>query len=302
MTLNSDSIPNKNCKREITVFTNLFKLALIAFVGIAAAQSTTPRTTDSGEDWEVCLRQLIGDPKIKPLIGKLAFDLNNPPPLEMLANPSKANPKEKAALNFYSTEWQRCQELGADWRKRELEPDVDALFSVLRVDLSAGLADLYAGQISYGSAAKLRARQWIEFKNGVKAINRLLSAQAAENDKQRQIQTQRDAAAEQESAAQILSQIRRDAAAAQERTAQERSRQQVEANQRRSLELQQQQMTEQREAEVQRAAALKKADSDREWNDHMRRQQEPPAQSTYQAPIFCTTRTTGFGTSNTSCF
>jgi hypothetical protein len=171
-------------------------------------------STYQSEPTESCLKQLVGDPKIKPLIGKLAFDLDKPQPLEMLANLSKANPKEKAALNFYSTEWQRCQELGADWRKRKLGPDIAALFSALQVDLSAGLADLYAGQISYGSAAKLRAKQWIEFKNGAEATERRHSAQAAENEKQRQIQMQKDTAA------------------AQERAAQERSRQQAEVNQR----------------------------------------------------------------------
>ena len=153
-------------------------------------------------------------PEFHPLIGKLSFDLDKQQSLDMLANPSKANPKEKAALNFYSTEWQRCQELGADWRKRKLGPDIAALFSALQVDLSAGLADLYAGQISYGSAAKLRAKQWIEFKNGAEATERRHSAQATENEKQRQIQMQKDTAA------------------AQERAAQERSRQQAEVNQR----------------------------------------------------------------------
>jgi hypothetical protein len=348
MTLNSDSIPNKYCKREEAVFTNLFKLALIASIGIANAQSES-RSNDSNDGWrligkdgwstrylkvdsvrpapagvaysirydpisgkspswertaivnclertryeitndsevesrqfkatiapgsirsteiemacevfaqkhapvtaaplatppisherptealtqvpvsaaqfsdtayqsketEACLLKLIDDAKIRPLTGKLAFDLDKPLPIDMLANLTKAAPKEKAALNFYSTEWQRCQELGADWRKRKLGPDIAALFSALQVDLSAGLADLYAGQISYGSAAKLRAKQWIEFKNGAEATERRHSAQAAENEKQRQIQMQKDTAA------------------AQERAAQERSRQQAEVNQR----------------------------------------------------------------------
>jgi hypothetical protein len=232
-------------------------------------------TTYQSKDTEACLMQLIGDPKVKPLIGKLAFDLDKPQPLEMLANPSKATPKEKAALNFYSTEWQRCQDLGADWRKRKLGPDIAALFSALQVDLSAGLADLYAGQIAYGSAAKLRAKQWIEFKNGAEATERRHSAQATENEKQRQIQMQRDAAA------------------AQERAAQERSRQQVEANQRRALELQQQQMVEQREMEAQRAAAFKKAESDREWDEAQRRR---------KGYLNCTTTSTGGGDSRTTCY
>jgi hypothetical protein len=241
-------------------------------------------TAYQSKETESCLLQLTSDAKVKPLSGKLAFDLDKPQPLEMLANMTKATPKEKAALNFYSTEWQRCQELGADWRKRKLGPDIAALFSALQVDLSAGLADLYAGQITYGSAAKLRAKQWIEFKNGAEATERRHSAQTAENEKQRQIQMQRDAAA------------------AQERAAQERSRQQAEANQRRTLELQQQQMAEQREMEAQRAAAFKKAESDREWDEAKRRRQEA-SKSTYRAPINCTTTTSMSGrSSDTTCY
>lgn len=238
-------------------------------------------TTYQSKETEACLQQLIADTKVKPLTGKLAFDLDKPQPLEMLANPSKATLKEKVALNFYSTEWQRCQELGADWRKRKLGPDIAALFSTLQVDLSAGLADLYAGQIAYGSVAKLRAKQWIEFKNSAEATERRYSAQIAESEKQRQIQ------------------IQRDAATTQERAAQERSRQQVEANQRRALELQQQQMAEQREMEAQRAAAFKKAESDRQWDEAQRRRKEA-AKSTQST--HCTTTSTGFGNSVTNCY
>jgi hypothetical protein len=180
-----------------------------------------------GEATDACFQQLHGDVRVKILSNKIAFDLDKPQSMELLGNLSKPNAKEKAAIDYFSMEWQRCYGLDSEWRQRNLSPDVNALLSAFKLDLISGLADLYSGQISYGTAAKLRAKQWVDFKKNSEAVSRRLTAQSSESEMQRQ------------------DQLKRSAALVQERAAQDRARQQEEANQRRAAETQRREEQEQ---------------------------------------------------------
>ena len=219
-----------------------------------------------GDATDTCFQQLHSDVKVKVLSTKLAFDLDKPQSMELLTNLSKPNAKEKVAIDYYSMEWQRCHELGSEWRKRNLSPDVNALLSAFKVELTSSLADLYSGQISYGTAAKLRAKQWVDFKNSSEAVSRRLSAQTTENERQHQDQQKRNATL------------------AQERAEQERARQQAEANQLRAAESQRVQEQEQ--------AALRA-----QWAEQQQEQARQRVASCMAAMYARPTKTGAFGES-----
>lgn len=126
-----------------------------------------------------CISQLKDDARIQILADKIPFDITQSQPLETLANKSKPTAKEKVALSFFVAEGERCANLGAYWREKNVPPEINGLLAAYRIDAVAAIADLYAGKISYGDLAKLRAKSAAELKVRVDAVVRDLQEKRA---------------------------------------------------------------------------------------------------------------------------
>ena len=122
------------------------------------------------------------------------------------------------------------------------------MFNTYRVDLVAALADLYAGQLTFGDVAKFRAKQTADLRNSVAAIEQGLQAKRAA-----EVQARQDAAAQKaKEDAQSNAQL---AAIERQRAAEQR---QLEAQQMyaRQQEYARQQAMQQQQEEARRQAAL----------------------------------------------
>lgn len=133
-----------------------------------------------------CLGQLRDDPKFRLLYAKLPFDVSaKSQPLEVLANKTKPTPKEKAALSAYSSEKERCLDIGNEWRRQTFPPEANALYSAYRTESVAVLTDLYAGKIAFGEAVKLRVSQESTFSHDLDTLRRKYQAQSEAYERQR---------------------------------------------------------------------------------------------------------------------
>lgn len=187
-----------------------------------------------------CLDRLYEDNRSKSLSGKLLIDTRKTASLELLANATKPTPKDKAAISYVVSEWERCVDIQAEPRRKTLRPEADQLISAYRLDLRNAFADLYAGKISYGDLARNRARLDLDFNqklsnliSGLQAKELADARQAQEAEAQRryaeaQNQQQRDAEQQRQQEARRQLQIQE----AQLRLAQQQARQQAQLQQR----------------------------------------------------------------------
>lgn len=156
---------------------------------LAHAQSPDDivKRLESDRDQSVaCLGQLRDDPKFRLLYAKLPFDVSaKSQPLEVLANKTKPTPKEKAALSAYSSEKERCTDIGNEWRKQTFPPDANAVFTAYRTESIAVLTDLYAGKITFGEAVKLRVNQSATFDQNLDTLRRNYQAMSEEYERKR---------------------------------------------------------------------------------------------------------------------
>ena len=157
-----------------------------------------------------CLAELKADSRLSPIEGKVPFDVTKGQSLEVLANKAKPNEQEKAALSYMASEGERCLELGTEWRQKNYPSEINALMTTYRVEIVSALADLYAGNITYGELAKFRAKQAADLKNQVEVVaarveqirrmdaRRLEEAATQQQDERRRAEAQREAIARQD--------------------------------------------------------------------------------------------------------
>ncbi|MFZ6713104.1 hypothetical protein [Undibacterium sp. TC9W] len=138
------------------------------------------------QESRACLNKLTEDARTKSLAGKFSPFGSNAVPMEMLANTSKPNAKEKAALSYVVAEWEKCIDIQAEPRKKYLPPEANNIISSYRLDLRSGFADLYSGKSSYGDTARMRAKLDIEFKQKIDTLSAKIQAQEFADAKQRQ--------------------------------------------------------------------------------------------------------------------
>jgi len=117
-----------------------------------------------------CLDKLYDDPRAKMLAGKMLIDANKTASLEILANTSKPNAKEKPALSYVVTEWERCIDLQEESKKRVLLPEVTQEVNAYRLNLRSSFADLYGGKITFGDLARARAKLDLEFRQKINTV------------------------------------------------------------------------------------------------------------------------------------
>lgn len=165
-------------------------LGMLTFATVLAhAQSPddiVKRLESDRDQSEACIGQLRDNPKFRLLYAKLPFDVSaKSQPLEVLANTTKPTAKEKAALSAYSSEKERCIDIGNEWRKQNFPPDSIAVFTAYRAESVAVLTDLYAGKITFGEAVKLRVNQSSAFYQNLDTLRRNYQAQSEEYERKR---------------------------------------------------------------------------------------------------------------------
>jgi hypothetical protein len=132
-----------------------------------------------------CLSNILVTPDAKLLSGKVLLDPSAKPTLALLADKSKVNPKEQAALSDVVAEWERCLDIGADWRKQNYPVIINSMFDSYWVDLKSIFADLYGKNLTFGEVAKARAKLDVEFKNNFENVFADLQQKKMAEEKQR---------------------------------------------------------------------------------------------------------------------
>ena len=161
------------------------------FVSVLLLGAGAAQTASAQDPSAACMMQLKDDPRLLALWVKYPFDPSGQS-LEVLSSPDKPAADDRASLSYLATEAERCFDLGADWRKANYPVQVSALLETFRVDALSAMADLYAGKITFGEMAKLRARLTSDLMNKARAVfGKLKSDQEAEAHRQRDVAEQR---------------------------------------------------------------------------------------------------------------
>jgi len=209
-------------------------LRAIVFLLYFLSQAAVAQGKDPAID---CLMKLKDDARFSLLFAKMPMDITKGQPIELMADGSKINAKEKAQLSIFVKEGQACYDSGADWRQQNYPVQMNSIMIAYVADGVSVMADLYSGKMTVGEVAKYRAKRLAEF-------------QVAINTAVQDIKAKQEAKLEAEEAQRKIVQN-------QERLQQERmqqERQLAEERQRQEQELAYQQ---QQQQESRRQAALK---------------------------------------------
>lgn len=133
-----------------------------------------------------CIQQLGGDERLQSLFKKAPLDISKGQSLEVLANQSKATPKEKTALSVLVSELDRCTDLGADWRKQNYPASINGYGNTYQSFLRSAMAELYAGKLTFGDFAKARDKALTELLNKVSIEVQQIQAQRAGEKRQQE--------------------------------------------------------------------------------------------------------------------
>jgi hypothetical protein len=145
----------------------IFALVVCGFCNGAIAQDPSV----------VCTQQLGEDGRFESLFKKAPLDISKGQSLEVLANQSKATAKEKIVLSTLMSELDRCNEVGADWRKQNYPASINGYGNSYRSFLRSAIADLYSGKLTFGDFAKARDRELTELVNKINIEVQQLQAQ-----------------------------------------------------------------------------------------------------------------------------
>ena len=182
----------------------MFKL--IATIGLMVTLNVEAETVTapSVDPTIACGEQFREDSRFQSLFEKMPFDIRKGQSLEVLASKGKASPKDKAALSLFTAEGERCFTAGSEWRQKNYPPAVVNLMDKYRLDSLSVLADLYAGNTTFGDAAKTRVRLLSEFTSQIGTLvhdaqvlkdsteKQRIEKEAKEREEQNQRQAEKD--------------------------------------------------------------------------------------------------------------
>lgn len=114
---------------------------LAAVCGMATAQ-------DAPFDIGSCYSKMWTDERAALVVKRIGVG-QSPIPLELRASKAKANAKEKASLEFVSTEMQSCQQRDAPNRQTTL-PAAKVVIEEFEREVISTLAKVYAGDLTWG--------------------------------------------------------------------------------------------------------------------------------------------------------
>lgn len=141
-------------------------VGLFLTLNVNAETSAQP----SADPSVACIDNLSTNPRLQSLFEKMPLDITKGQPLGVLGSNAKASSKEKSALSLFTAEQEKCFALGSEWRQKNYLPSIVNLLEKFRTDELSVFADIYAGNVTFGGAAKSRAKLVTEFNGNVNAI------------------------------------------------------------------------------------------------------------------------------------
>ena len=229
-------------KKLITALSlvNIFLFGLLVSSNVRAENVAAP----SADPTIACGEQLREDARFQSLFEKMPFDIKKGQPLEVLASKAKATPKDKTALSLFTAEFERCFATGSEWRQKNYPPVVVSLMDKYRLDFLSVLADLYAGNTTFGNAAKTRVKLLNEFTSQLGTVvhdaqvlkdsteKQRIEREAKVREEQNQRQAEKDEQSRQETIKWEQEQRQKQLARDQEQRQQQLAREQAEVAQR----------------------------------------------------------------------
>jgi hypothetical protein len=102
-----------------------------------------------------CYENMKSDPRVQPIVGKVAFNVNDQTVL-MYSNKNKPTAKEKQAILFWDTTITECQKYWNAAYPPANQPEFNAIRSRSETANKKLVAYLYSLKISYGDYASIR--------------------------------------------------------------------------------------------------------------------------------------------------
>jgi len=138
------------------------------------------------QEFVACRADVAKNWQSSALESKLPFDGYKTPTLEQLGNHSKPTSKEKTSIANFVNGIDGCDAIGAEWLQKNSPPDLNSLMSYYWSETKYIIADLYAGKITYGDAAKRRAILASDWNAKRNAMVDSFRAQAAADEQRKQ--------------------------------------------------------------------------------------------------------------------
>jgi hypothetical protein len=130
-------------------------LALLLMLALPQARAQDPTSA--------CMARLAGDASLHALAQKTPLAAIKTVTLPMLADTSKPDAADKLLLEQWNTELKACYALGQDFREHTVTPDSKAILDAQQHALIALVAQLYAGDLSYGEFNRGRQESYDQF-------------------------------------------------------------------------------------------------------------------------------------------
>lgn len=125
----------------------------------------------------------LADPAIDPIRSKMAIDLDARNTPNMLADKSKPNKAEKAAIFAYALKREECAKIGFEWLRKSYVPMQLVLAEAQQAQSRLLLADLYGGKLSYGQFATKRQAQIADSRARRIEFERLIAEKSPDSQK-----------------------------------------------------------------------------------------------------------------------
>lgn len=149
-------------------------------------EQAAPREQAALQVKDDCNRYLA-DPAIDPIRARLAVELDAKNTPRMLADKSKPNKTEKAAILAYALKREECARIGFEWLRKSYVPMQLVLAEAQQAQSRLLLADLYGGKISYGQFATRRQAQIADSRARRVEFERLIAEKSPESQKGAQL-------------------------------------------------------------------------------------------------------------------
>jgi len=154
---------------------------LIKWLAFAVILLLAMPPTWAQDPTSACMAQLAGDASLHVLAQKTALGSVKNLTLPMLADTSKANAEDKPLLDEWSAKLKQCYAQGQAFRDHTVTAESKAILDAQQHALEALLAQLYAGELTYGEFNRGRQESYTQFAAQASvSAQKMFSARAAQ--------------------------------------------------------------------------------------------------------------------------
>ena len=158
-------------------------IIMLVYVPVFVKAQEPATQTTSKPDLESCEQGILNDKRFNVLNGKIDLLHTANPSLEVLSNNKLPTKNEKAALMQWVEAQKKCSAPGIAYFK-SLSPDVGAIYEDAYADMYLSASDLYQGKITYGEFAKAGVRRHQGVRDKISQFISKAKAVQAEQDRQ----------------------------------------------------------------------------------------------------------------------